>query len=382
MDKKTLIERVFQRGAEMGLTDELALYSGLDSERLQAIRDGAQFSTTEYEQLCRAVAVDPVAMYQGKETRPQRIPARFRAAASQDSPSASDIRTLALAAEQGRILAHLVSLLNKDVPIAKYRKILGVNGTTELWREGYSIGEQARNLLRDEPGPIHEVEQLLRDLGVHVARITLSSSHVDAASVWEPQTVPVILLNQSSDQTRHPGALRATLAHELCHLLHDADADGITTRVSWGEEEETGNFDEAVEIRARAFSPAFLAPRSQVLNWASRLKTSVREDDNTFVKELALYWGLSFEGAAWHAKNCDFISHIRAEELARQPRKPQISYKDFETTQTGAPPAMFHESLPPKSTHLWEGWATEVVLAAFEEGCITAGRARELLTWD
>ncbi len=377
----SLAERLFKRGTDMGLTAELARYSGLNSERLQAIRDGSGFSATEYEQLCRALAVDPVAMYQGKETKPQRIPARFRAATSQDSPSAGDIRILALAAEQGRILAHLVKLLNKDVRIANYRNILGVEGTKELWREGYSIGERARSLLWSEPGPIHEVEQLLRDLGIHVARITLSAPGVAAASVWESQAVPVILLNQAGEQTGHPGVLRATLAHELCHLLHDADQDGITTRVSWGEE-ATGNYDDSVEVRARAFSPAFLAPRSQVQNWAGEQKAGVRGNVNIFIKELASHWGLSFEGAAWHAKNCELIEYGEAEELARQQQKPWISYDEFETAKAGAPPVMLHELLPPKPSQLWEGWATEVVLAAFEEGCISVGRARELLTWD
>ena len=79
--------------------------------------------------------------------------------------------------------------------------------------------------------------------------------------------------------------------------------------------------------------------------------------------------------------HCQVISADRAEELARRQRKPRISYDAFETKRAGAPPAMFHESLPDRSAPLWDGWATEVVLLALEEGCITIGRARELLTW-
>ncbi|MBN2496933.1 MAG: ImmA/IrrE family metallo-endopeptidase [Deltaproteobacteria bacterium] len=379
MSGNSLAERIFQRVQEMGIEGDLARYSGLEPSRLQAIQNGDPFSASEYEQLCRAVAVDPVAMYRGEETRPQRIPARFRAATSLDSPDASDVRILAMAAEMGRILAHLVGMQGEEIAIARHRKILGVGGSAEPWREGYALGEQARGLLRSESGPVHELERLLNDLGVHIARIALSSTDVDAASIWEPGAVPVILLNRLSKR-KHPGALRATLAHELCHLLHDAGEGDITTMVSWGTE-QTGNYSNAVEMRARAFSPSFLAPRSQVLGWARELGKAVREDDDRLVYELASHWGLSFEGAAWHAKNCDLIRAESAEDLARRPRKPRISYELFETVQTDVPPAMFHDLLPEDPAPLWQGWAAGIVIVSMEEGQITTGRARELLTW-
>lgn len=381
MDRPKLSDRIFQRVDEMGLTNDLARYSGLDPKRLQAIRDGDKFSSTEFERICRAVAVDPVAMYRGEEARPQRIPARFRSATSQDRPSPSDIRMLALAAEQGRILAHLCNLLGTDIPITKHRHLRGIEGKGEIWREGYALGEEARNWLRHEPGPVYEVEQLLRDLGIHVARVPLSSPDLSAASIWEPDAVPVILLNASSTQNVHPGALRATLIHELCHLLHDAAEHDMTTRVSWGTK-ETGNYNDVIEMRARAFSPAFLAPRGQVEKWVNGQKMQLIENDVDLVQEFAFYWGLSFEGAGWHASNCKIIPSDRAEELAKMQKKPHISFDAFEAVRISVPPSMFHELLPEEPVPLWNGWAAEVVLSAFDEGCITAGRARELLTWD
>jgi len=381
MESNTLAKRLIDRGEQMGLAGELPSLSGLNADRLEAIRRGEVFSSTEFERLCRALAVDPVAMYRGEDLAPNRVPARFRAATSQDRPAPGDIRTLALAAEQGRTLAHLCTMLGRQIHIADFRQVRGIAGAVELWREGYGLGENARHSLSAEPGPLHELEQLLRDLGVHVARVVISSRHVSAASIWEPMAVPVILLNSRCDQNEHPGARRATLAHELCHLLHDASEHDITTRVSWATE-KTGNYNDAAETRARAFAPAFLAPRTQVKAWLGEQKKALRDDNTALIQALATDWGLSFEGAVWHAKNCDILDAQEADHLASLSRKPRIDLKSFENSQAGLPPTMFHSSLPERPAPLWDGWASELVLAALEEGHITAGRARELLTWE
>jgi Zn-dependent peptidase ImmA (M78 family) len=378
MTDKDLVERIFRRGSEMGLIEDLPRYSGLDKGRIQQIFDQKVLSSTEFEQLCRALAVDPASMYGAEDRASNRVPARFRAATSQDSPSPDDVRTLSLAAEQGRILAHLLNILGETVPIQKWRDLRGIEGAVEIWQEGYALGEEDRLKLRAEPGPILELEKLLRDLGIHVARVCLSSADVSAASVWEPNAVPVILLNSARKQNRLTGALRATLAHELCHLLHDAAESDMTTRMSWGTE-STGNYSDRVEMRARAFAPAFLAPREQVKDWMKDQGETL--DDIGLVKAMAAHWGLSFEGAVWHAKNCELIDGQSADDLARMPDRPRIELDGFETTASGVPPGMLHDSLPDEPAPLWEGWAAEVVVSALEEGCITAGRARELLTW-
>jgi len=91
--------------------------------------------------------------------------------------------------------------------------------------------------------------------------------------------------------------------------------------------------------------------------------------------------GFSFEGAAWHAKNCQIISAQKAEELASQSNRPSIPYDGFETSRAGAPPSVVNASLPDRPADLWDGWATEIVLSALDEGCISLGLARELLSW-
>ncbi len=380
MDSSELMNRIIGRADEMGISDHLHRLAGLDADRLDSLRRGDRLTASEFEQLCRAVAIDPAAMYRGLQASPERVPFRFRAAMSQDRPAPQDIRNLALAAEQGRILAYLFKLVGRPIPIAEQRRVQGIDGRSELWKEGYALGERARKRLGVESGPIGELERLLNELGIHVARLPMGSPAVSAASIWEPDAVPVVLLNTANTQNEHKGALRATLAHELCHLLHDAAERNITTRVSWSAE-NTGNYAEAAEARARAFAPAFIAPRDQVQGWSGTLDNTTKSDDRKLVEMIARHWGLSFEGAAWHAGNCGLLPRERVRKLAGTKNKPFVSLDAFESMDSWVPPAMVSPSLPEKPAPIWSGLATRVVLEALEEDAITAGRARELLTW-
>lgn len=375
-----LTERLFARAAALDLRESLPRLSGLDAERVDAIQTGSTYTADEYEQICRALAVDPTVMYRAEESRPGRLPARFRGAMAVGGPPGSDLRLLALAAEQGRILSHLLRSLGRHVELFRYRDIRPPQAGKDTWREGYELGERARADLQLDQGPIHDVEDILRRLGVHVARVRFTEPGIDAASVWQPDAVPIILLNKGSGRIGHPGAVRATLAHELCHLLHDAGEQDLTTQVSWGAE-GTGNYSDVLEVRARAFAPAFLAPRRQVQDWFAEQPRRVRSDARRAIRALGAHWGLSFEGAAWHAKNCGLLDPAMAEALAATSSGEWIDLDGFDSPPAWVPPAMVHPGLPARAADLWEGSATGIVLDALGEGVITVGRASELLSW-
>jgi Zn-dependent peptidase ImmA (M78 family) len=380
MTHSNLTERVFARADALDLREALPRLTGLSAERLAQIRSGATYTADEYEQLCRALAVDPTVMFRGEETSPSRLPARFRAAMVLGGPRGSDLRLLALAGEQGRILAHLVTSLGRRVALLGLREVRPPRTSRETWREGYELGERARARLELPRGPIRDLESVLTQLGVHIARGHFTRPEIDAASVWQPDAVPIILLNEESGRSGHPGAVRATLAHELCHLLHDAGEQDLTTQVSWGAE-GTGNYSDMVEVRARAFAPAFLAPRLEVRGWFAKQPKRVQEDARRTIHALGGHWGLSFEGAAWHAKNCGVVDPADAEALAATPLGEWIDLSDFASQPNWVPPAMVHPDLPARAEGLWEGSATGIVLDALSEGVITSGRASELLTW-
>jgi Zn-dependent peptidase ImmA (M78 family) len=382
VDVHPLVARLLDRQRAMGATlDELVSWSGLDRGRISELEAGREPSIDEFEGLSRGLAVDSASVYAGEDSDPRRTVARFRAAAGgQTAVTAKDLRALALAAEEGRVLAYLLRLLGRDVSLEPHREVLAL-GNAEPWAEGYSLGEGARQRLLGTSDPLLDLERSMNELGIHVGRVSFSNRDIDAASIWEPGAAPVILLNRGSRRVDYCLSRRAILSHELCHLLHDAKDDGrMTTRLSWATQADDG-YGSAIEARARGFAPAFLAPRPAVRSWYDRLPGSVRREGEGVVGALANYWGLSFEGAAWHAKNCGLIAGDAAEQLVRRSPSWQGVGDRFEMSLPWAPPQMIDPRLPSSAAEIWEGWATELVLEAFSEGVISVGRARELLTW-
>ena len=371
-----LVERIFQRAEAMAVQTRLAQLAGLAPDRLEALRAGASLPSTEYERICRALAVDPYAFYAGEEGRFNRALVRFRSAMDADLDRPADLRMLALAAEAGRVLGQLWSRLGRPAPLEALRAFKAVN-PSEGWREGYALGERARTLLDWPTGPVVDLDDRLGQLGVQVATLALGAPNLHAACVWEPGALPIILLNGTAPDMGHPGARRSALAHELAHLLHDAGEGDLVTRVS--RRDERGSYGEAAEVRARAFAPAFLAPPTQVRAWNQTLRSAMSPRER--IRRLAETWGLSFEGAAWHAKNVGLVPVQDAESLALSPRKPLVDLAAFAPRPATTPPAMLHPALPEDAAPLWGGLATQVIVTAMEEGLISVGRARELLTW-
>ncbi len=248
------------------------------------------------------------------------------------------------------------------------------------------MGQTARWSLFPRPGPILELERLLTEAGVHVARAELSSASLDAASLWEREALPVILLNDRSPRSRSVLSRRALLAHELCHLLHDSGDRDLTTQLSWAE--GTGNFHTATEQRARAFAPAFLAPRDEVQHWfRAGDGRRIREPERK-VEELARRWGFSIRGAIWHAKNCGLIKPVTAEALDRATQSEDHDWSAaFERTpgQSSSARQLEREAevFPPAGevSPIAQGVIAALASEAATTGVISAGRGRDIVTW-
>lgn len=376
--------RLRQRREELGASlEQAAEWSGLAPSKLAALEAGApEASVGEFERACRGVAADASTLYRGDET-PRRRMTRFRATSTPDAPlPPAAIRALAVGAELGRVLASLLQHLGRPVPLEQHRKTAALRTTPDPWEQGYVLAERARVRLHPEAGPIRNVEALLAELGVHVGRVRFPVREVEAASVWEPGAVPVILLNAGLRRARYGLSRRAILCHELCHLLHDAGEAEMTTRVSWSE--DAGNYDDAIEQRARGFSPAFLAPRDEVrAALAGESGGKRRPEARSVVDSLARRWGLSYEGAVWHAKNCRLIQGADAQQLVtRRSMAAELPWANqFEQQPPSTPPALVHAALPDGPSPMMHGFGAGVVLAALDRAAISAGRAREILTW-
>jgi len=381
VDLKVIGQRFASRREAMGASRALAArWSGLSADRVAEIEVGTNpVSAREFEALCRGLAVNPAALYRGEEGDPRWTAARFRSDCILPHPEPGDVRALAVAAEVGRTLAALLAGLGRPVALAEYRQQVAIEGAGRAgWRRGYALGERARGALAPESGPISDMEALLVSLGVHVLRVAFSTPDIDGASLWEPGAAPVILLNVRSRRVAARLPRRAVLAHELCHLLHDAERGAdLTTRVSWTE--GTGTWSDAVEVRARAFAPAFLAPPRQVRTWAAMLAEGTRAEPGRLLRSLARHWGLSFEGAAWHAKNVGLVEESAARVLLAE--GASLPTRDARKFEHSAGDALADADGAATRSAVFQGYAASLVRDALDVGSISAGRAEELLAW-
>jgi Zn-dependent peptidase ImmA (M78 family) len=342
----------------------LAKLAFMSVARVVEVEGGAVTSTAELSRLANALAVDPSALYAGKIQNLKRTVARFRAPIGLANLNGSDARLLARATEVGGICGELRKLTGKGPsPVIARRSPIAV-GPAEPWRQGYDLGKTAREAFFSSHGALESVQGSLEELGVHVAFVHFEAEGIEAASLLGRNSNPVILLNKSSPRIDYPLSRRAILAHELCHLLHDG---GERDLAIISREEHLDNSGE--ERRANGFAPNFLAPKDWV--------TFHTKNPKAIVTKLAEDWGLSLEGAAWHAKNLGLVEESKITELRETLSKSTFKTR-FEAALPRTPPDLVGIDAAP--TDLTLGYLSNLVAVAAEEGSISKGRAAEILT--
>ncbi|HEX4385978.1 MAG TPA: helix-turn-helix transcriptional regulator, partial [Myxococcales bacterium] len=153
---------------------DVASLASMGEVRILAIESGAELPTTsELGSLADALACNAADLARGTVDDPRRSVARFRGAEAAKTPSASDLRLLARAAEAGRILASLRKRLgtNPTVPLRDLRSPSAPSSVKEAWQDGYDLGVKARNQLSPAQKPIDSVQELVERFGVHVADV-------------------------------------------------------------------------------------------------------------------------------------------------------------------------------------------------------------------
>ncbi|MDO9016321.1 MAG: ImmA/IrrE family metallo-endopeptidase [Deltaproteobacteria bacterium] len=358
---------VRSRRISLGLgLDAVAMLGGMSAAKVEAIEAGAPLSVSELERIAAALATEPAALRRGEtEGDPSRGIARFRAPLAGGLPSPADIRTLARATEAGRVHAFLWDLLRGASQVRALRRVLSLDTSKKPWEQGYDLGAQARERLVPARRAIPSVQRLFEERGVLVLMLPLESASIEAASLAQPDASPVVVLNTSLPRMRSPLPRRAALAHELCHLLHDSSAErDLCTVLS-----ERDSVD-PIEQRASGFAPSFLAPKAWVHRGTGALPAAVRR--------LGESWGLSFEGAAWHAKNLRWCGHEEAAALIGEHRDVVISTPfEPDVERVDASRAGIEVMRTPFSSSSLGDLAIE----AAEKGDISSGRAAEIIAF-
>lgn len=349
---------------DVGLsTEEAASRGGLEPSLWAAVESGDVLpSAYQTSRMAAALGVDValVAADRDLSQQPDRRAVRFRRGEEASRLGSKARLALMVAARIGRIAGELGTLLGHTLPVFKARAV-PLKGA-DAWRQGYRLGSEARLRFKAciPPGPVVDIVSGFNRLGIHVAEADLGDPDIHAAAIWERDSIPVILLSTASRARGHRSR-RSILAHELCHLLHDADETHVVHTLTRPSERELG-----VEKRANAFAPAFLAPRSMCL----KKDTS----DLELCMELVTHWGFSNEGAVWHTRNLLQLGQERAltllDTLDAPPRVPDR----FRVTLTPR-----SDDLPAEPTGMTGGLVMELVREALEASHITRGRAAEIL---
>ena len=175
------------------------------------------------------------------------------------------------------------------------------------WKVGYNLAEEARETLQIGEAPISSMRELVEErLGIPVIQARLPNKIAGATIMTmdeDGKEARGVILN-TVGENENVWIRRATLAHELGHLLYDPDSELENVRVdSYADSQknpETQGID-YVEQRANAFAIAFLAPNDAVRQLAPG---PISEES---VLKVMHKFGISHTAARYHISN----SHYR-----------------------------------------------------------------------
>jgi Zn-dependent peptidase ImmA (M78 family) len=139
----------------------------------------------------------------------------------------------------------------RDSPVEKSEE--------RAWRQGYRLAEELLEAmgLPDVAAGWLDIEEIYRGFGIEVGEIRLKDTAIRAIAIAGPRHKPSVFVNLNY-QAIASEPRRFTLAHELCHLLHDRTYGAKLALASgpWAPLD--------VERRANAFAAMLLMPRELI----------------------------------------------------------------------------------------------------------------------
>lgn len=169
------------------------------------------------------------------------------------------------------------------------------------FKAGYRLAAQARRELSLGTGPIASMRSLVEEkLGLTVVQLDLGN-HVAGATIANGD-VRGIVLNVTGENGK-PWIRRATLAHELGHLLFDPDERLDRMTIDTYDsilENPKQNIPDFVEQRANAFAIAFLAPPEEITGRFDSYSPQLTSAD---VASVAHDFGIGLMAAKYHIGN-------------------------------------------------------------------------------
>ena len=186
---------------------------------------------------------------------------------------------------------------------------VAVEGSDEqAWKQGYQLAEDFLEAI--DPVIARElpiaIEKYFEHFNISTESISLRDQSVRAVALAGPRHKPAVLVNDNvlyrSVRTR-----RFTLAHELCHVLHDRNY-GATLALASGPWAPVD-----VEKRANAFAAMLLMPTDLVGSVVRKLKS--RLDSPGAIWEVANAFQTSFTATLDHLWNLGHIDEVTRDAL-------------------------------------------------------------------
>lgn len=180
--------------------------------------------------------------------------------------------------------------------------------SVQPWASGYDLAE---DLLEGAPTLVRasaiDVEGFLTDYGVSVAEVELADQGVRAVSFAGASHRPTMLINTAWDGNQRIGVRRFTMAHELCHLLHDR-AYGAQLAVASGPWAPL-----ALEQRANAFAAMLLMPPALLRRIDSSMPFNEATRDS--LAPVANRIGVTLSSLVEHLFNVGMIDDVARQRL-------------------------------------------------------------------
>ncbi len=177
------------------------------------------------------------------------------------------------------------------------------------WRQGYDLAESFLEALETnaETALQEDIEQFLEQLGIAVRDMPLTDQAIRGVAVAGERHRPGILVNTTCEANRFPSGRRFTVAHELCHLLHDRSLGNRLALASgpWAPRD--------VERRANAFAAMTLMPPRLIESALAQLGGNV----NTLgeLKHIARFLRGSLKSVLRHLFDLGYVDRSTRDRL-------------------------------------------------------------------
>lgn len=280
---------------ETALLDELANLYGVPAEDLAA-------------GLAVDAALDPVRVLLKASTNDLSYSVR------------SDIGRVAAARRDLKKLEAELGQPDRYATLRQYFRHEGVyEGPGNEWRPGRDLAVRFRQYLGTEDSqPIDSLRDAAHSLGIEVIEADLADPRVAGFSLADKEHGPSIVINQRGANA-NPWVRRFTIAHELCHVLHDEQVHRELVPVQLYDD-----YDGTVgpEPRANAFAAYLLAPDAAVRGLVEEQRRKRASVGDT-VRSLMDDYGINFKTARYRLIHTGCFSREEMLALRSVPTMPE-----------------------------------------------------------